>query len=86
MPIQNNIEEYVADYLGETDIAHEKEKPLFRTLTRKRQLSEGRINRFDVFQMIGHRAWQAGLLENICCPCFAVPASPSIYRMAARWK
>ncbi|MCB0145115.1 MAG: tyrosine-type recombinase/integrase [Caldilineaceae bacterium] len=70
MPAHHNIEEYVGDYLDEAGIAHEKKKPLFRTLNRKRQLSENRINRFDVFQMIRRRARQAKLSENICCHTF----------------
>lgn len=70
MPAHHNIEEYVGDYLDEAGITHEKKKPLFRTLNRKRQLSDNRINRFDVFQMIRRRARHAGLSENICCHTF----------------
>ncbi len=70
MPAHHNIEDYVSDYLDEAGITNEKKKPLFRTLNRKRQLSETRINRIDVFQMIRRRARQAGLPENICCHTF----------------
>ena len=70
MPAHHYIEEYVNDYLDESGIAHETKKPLFRTPNRKRQISENRINRFDVFQMIRRRARQAGRSENICCHTF----------------
>lgn len=42
MPAHHNIEEYIGAYLDEAGIADEKKKPLFRTLNRKRQLSEKR--------------------------------------------
>lgn len=70
MPAHHNIEDYISDYLEEAGITGEKKKPLFRTLNRKRQLSDIRINRIDVFQMIRRRARQAGLSEDICCHTF----------------
>lgn len=70
MPAHHNIEDYLEDYLEAADMAGEKKQPLFRTFTRKLELSGTRMNRVDVFQMIRRRARKAGFSEAICCHTF----------------
>lgn len=70
MPAHHNVEDYVSDYLEMAGIAGEKKKPLFRTLDRKRQLSDIRMNRIDTYQMIRRRAKAAGLGTSIGCHTF----------------
>jgi len=70
MPAHHNVEDYLEDYLEAAGIADEKKKPLFRTFTRKLVLSDTRMNRIDVFQMVRRRAQKAGFSETICCHTF----------------
>ena len=64
VPAHHQAEEYVDAYLEAADIADEKKKPLFRSLTPKRTLSENRLRRTKVWEMIKRRANQAGLPET----------------------
>ena len=70
VPAHHQAEEYVDVYLETADIAGEKKKPLFRSLTPKRTLSENRLRRTKVWEMIKRRANQAGLPETTTCHTF----------------
>src|SRR5580765_4109746 len=43
---------------------------LFRTVNRKRQLTERRLHEVDVFRMIKRRAPGAGVPDSTCCHTF----------------
>ena len=70
VPAHHQAEEYVDAYLEAADIADEKKNPLFRSLTPKRTLSENRLRRTKVWEMIKRRANQAGLPETTTCHTF----------------
>lgn len=70
VPAHRKAEEYVDAYLSAAGIASKKKAPLFRSLDRRRQLTDRRIHRNDVLAMIKRRASQAGLPGTICCHTF----------------
>lgn len=70
VPAHHNAEEYVDAYLDAAGIADEKKSPLFRTVSRYRQLTPRRMHRADVLRMIKRRARQAGLPDHLCCHSF----------------
>lgn len=70
MPLHHNAEEYLAAYLKATGLEGKKGTPLFRTLDRKRNLTENRMHRNDALGMVKRRANQAGLNPAICCHTF----------------
>ena len=70
VPAHHNAEAYVDAYLRAAGVADDKKGPLFRTLDRKRRLTERAMNRLDVYQMIRRRAKGAGLPETTCCHTF----------------
>ena len=70
VPAHHNAEAYVDDYVQAAGIADDKKSPLFRTVSRHRQLTARRMHRADVLRMIKRRAQQAGLPEHICCHSF----------------
>ena len=51
-------------------IVAQKDAPLFRTLDRRRQLTDRRIHRLEVLAMIKRRARRAGLPQTISCHTF----------------
>jgi site-specific recombinase XerD len=70
VPAHHNAEAYVDAYLRAAGIVADKKAPLFRTLDRKRRLTERGMHRLDVYQMIRRRAKSAGLPETTCCHTF----------------
>jgi len=69
VPAHHKAEEYVDAYLTVAGGAGKK-TPLFRTLNAKRELTERRLDRREVWAMIKRRARRAGLSENITCHTF----------------
>lgn len=67
VPAHHKAEEYIDAYLEAAGIAGAKKTPLFRSVNPRRQLTERRMHRTEVWQMIKRRARQAGLSEEICC-------------------
>ena len=67
VPAHHNAEAYLDEYIAAAGIADERNEPLFRSLNRRRQLSERRMHRNEVLQMVKRRARSAGLPENIGC-------------------
>lgn len=70
VPAHHNAEAYVDAYLAAAQIAGDHKGPLFRSLDRKRRLTERRLHRLEVLAMIKRRARQAGLPETTCCHTF----------------
>jgi len=70
VPAHHKAEEYMDAYLAEAGIAGARKMPLFRSMDRRRQLTERRLHRKEVWAMIKRRARQAGLSEAICCHTF----------------
>jgi site-specific recombinase XerD len=64
MPLHHCAEEAVLAYLEAGFLHVEKGTPLFRTLNRKRNLTENRMLRQDAWAMVKRRARQAGLGDS----------------------
>lgn len=69
VPAHHTAEEYMDAYLQAVGPA-EKKTPLFRSLDRKRQVTERRMHRLEVLAMIKRRARNAGLSPAVCCHTF----------------
>ena len=70
VPAHHKAIEYVEDYLDAAGIREESKGPMFRTLSRYRQLTLTRIHRNDVLRMVNRRAIRAGIETKICCHTF----------------
>ncbi len=70
IPAHHNAEAYIDDYLEAARIGDEKKSPLFRTISRHREITPRRMDRNDVLRMIKRRARQARLPEHIGCHTF----------------
>ncbi len=71
MPAHHKLEEYMDAYLTESGIAGETKTPLFRTTVRRtKQLTENRLDRTNVWQMIRRRAKDVGIVTPIGCHTF----------------
>ena len=70
VPAHHTAEEYLDAYLRVTELAEEAKSPLFRTIDRKKRLTDTRMNRHDVIRMVKRRARAAGLPASICCHTF----------------
>jgi len=70
VPAHHNAEAYLDTYMSACKIGEQHKSPLFRSLDRKRRLTERRLHRLEVLAMIKRRARQAGLPETTCCHTF----------------
>jgi len=70
VPAHHKAEEYMDAYIAAADIADQRGAPLFRSLDRRRQLTDRRIHRCEVLAMIKRRSQHAGLSPAVCCPSF----------------
>jgi integrase/recombinase XerD len=70
VPAHHKAEEYIDAYLDAAGIAGAKKTPLFRSFNERRQLTDRRLHRAEVWGMIKRRARKAGLSEEICCHTF----------------
>jgi integrase/recombinase XerD len=70
LPVHHKSEEYLDAYLRTAGIADQKGTPLWRSMTKERELSESRMNRQDVFRMIKRRCHQIELGAAANCHTF----------------
>ena len=70
VPAHHKAEEYLDAYMAAAGIAGQRGTPLFRSLDRRRQLTDRRLHRIDVLAMIKRRTRRAGLSSDICCHTF----------------
>jgi len=70
VPVHHKAEEFMDAYLTAAGIAGQKGAPLFRTIDRRRTLTDRRIHRVDVLAMVKRRTRDAGLLTATCCHSF----------------
>ena len=68
VPAHHKVEQFINAYISAAGIAEEKRQPLFRSLDRNGRLSDRRLIRQRVLEMINRRARKAGLrAEAVCC-------------------
>ena len=70
VPAHHNAEAYLDAYLDAVGIRDEKKTPLFRAISQRRQLTENRMNRVDVFRMIKRRCRAADISMTTNCHTF----------------
>lgn len=70
VPAHHNAVEYVHAYVQAGGIAGERKQPLFRSLDKRRTLTQRRLSRDDALRMVKRRAAAAGLPDSICCHTF----------------
>jgi site-specific recombinase XerD len=70
VPAHHNAEAYLDAYLEAARTDGGRKMPLFRTISRRRELASTRMHRIDVLRMIKRRARAAGLSDRICCHTF----------------
>ena len=70
LPAHHKAAAYLDAYLASAEIAAERGSPLWRSLTRTRELGERRMSRVDVFRMVKRRVKAAELGEAANCHTF----------------
>ncbi|MBI1830949.1 MAG: tyrosine-type recombinase/integrase, partial [Planctomycetes bacterium] len=70
VPVHHKADEFMDAYLAAAGISGQKGAPLFRTIDRRRSLTDRRIHRVDVLAMVKRRTRDAGLLTATCCHSF----------------
>jgi integrase/recombinase XerD len=70
VPAHHNAADYVDAYIAAAGIATERKSPLFRSIDRRRNLSDRPIDSRNALDIIKRRARAIGLPETICCHTF----------------
>ena len=70
LPVHHKAEAYLDAYLKAAGIAGERGSPLWRSLTRRRELGDRRMSRVDVFRMVKRRVKAAELGDGANCHTF----------------
>ena len=70
LPVHHKAEAYLNAYLEAAGIGAQGGAPLWRTLTRTRELGGRRLSRVDVFRMVKRRVKAAGLGDAANCHTF----------------
>ena len=70
LPAHHKAEAYLDAYLETAGISAERRSPLWRSLTRSRELGEHRMSRVDVFRMVKRRVKAAELGDAANCHTF----------------
>ena len=70
LPVHHKAEAYLDAYLESAGIATERGSPLWRSLTRTRELGERRMSRVDVFRMVKRRVKPVALGNAANCHTF----------------
>ena len=71
VPAHHKAEEYIDAYIVAADIADQRGTPLFRSMDRRRQITDRRLHRIDVLAMVKRRTRRAGLLAGYLLPHFS---------------
>jgi site-specific recombinase XerD len=66
VPAHHNAEDYLDAYIAAAGIAEDRKGPLFRTIDRRRRLTDRPLSDRDARYMVKRRARAAGLPEAIC--------------------
>lgn len=66
VPAHHKAEEFLDAYIEAAGIAGQKGTPLFRSLNRKRELTERRLHRVEALQMVKRRSKKASLGDRLC--------------------
>jgi integrase/recombinase XerD len=71
VPVHHNALEYMDAYIEAAKLKEcDPKGPIFRTVNRKRQLTDWPMSRVEVFLMIKRRARAASLPPSTCCHTF----------------
>ena len=70
VPAHHNAESHLDAYIQAAVISDDRNGPLFRSLNRKRQLTERRLVPREVLAMVKRRAARASLSPDVCCHTF----------------
>jgi site-specific recombinase XerD len=70
IPCRHDLEQFIHDYMAAAGNALEKDAPLFRSMDRRRQLTDKALHRVDAAAMLKRRLKAAGLPANLCCHSF----------------
>ncbi len=70
VPAHHKAEEYLDAYIAAAGIGNATGTPLFRTLDRRRCLTERWLSRRELLGMVKRRAAQAGIATSTCCHTF----------------
>jgi integrase/recombinase XerD len=70
VPCHPSLEEYLNAWTLAAGISRDQKAPLFRTMSKGDRLGDKPLSRFDVLNMIKHRAEAAGLPYSTCCHTF----------------
>jgi site-specific recombinase XerD len=72
LPAHPLAEAYVSEYLAAA--GRREGNPLFRTINRRGQITERRLHRREVLEIVKRRAREIGLPSSICCHSFRATA------------
>jgi integrase/recombinase XerD len=70
IPCRADLEQYIREYINAAAHAHEKDAPLFRTVDRRRRLTDRGVHRVEINAMLKRRLKRAGLPMNLSCHSF----------------
>ena len=71
IPVHHKAGQYLDAYLDAAGIRHEKDAPLFQSLSRSRELTGRRLQSNNILQMVKRRAEEAGFdPDQVCCHTF----------------
>ena len=70
VPAHHTLEAYLDAYLDAGDLRSDPKAPLFRSVDRRRRLTDRALHRSEVLSMIKRRARAAGLPKATCCHTF----------------
>ena len=70
LPVHRELRRWMEDYLRAARIRRKRATPLFRTVDRRRELTERPMLRSDVYRVVKRRVRAAGLPGGISCHSF----------------
>lgn len=70
IPCRHDLEQFIHDYMAAAQIALEKDTPLFRTVNRRREITDKGLHRVEISAMLKRRLKKAKLPDNLSCHSF----------------